>query len=220
MDLSEIAAQLRNPEGETGIIVGNKMNELNNFITHFAYDLMNVADNDHVLEIGLGNGKFVSEIIAKGSNIFFAGIDYSKTMIDEAKINNQKLLDEAKIELQQADLSKIPYEGEFFNKICTINTLYFWNNPQSDIKEVYRVLSADGIFVLAIRPKENMQGMAFTKFGFKLYDLEDVKNLLVQGGFRIINCFEKDEPPALFNDIEIHPKSLCIVAEKSKAEGE
>ena len=74
MDLSEIAAQLRNPEGETGIIVGNKMNELNNFITHFAYDLMNVADNDHVLEIGLGNGKFVSEIIAKGSNIFFAGI--------------------------------------------------------------------------------------------------------------------------------------------------
>jgi len=34
------------------------------------------------------------------------------------------------------------------------------------------------------------------------------------GGFTIVDCFEKDEPPALFTGVKIYPQSLFIVAKK------
>lgn len=214
METSEMAGQLRKPEGENGKNIGNRMNALNYFITHFSYDLLNIADNDRVLEIGLGNGKFVPELMSRAKNIFFSGIDYSETMIDEAKFNNRELCEKGIVELHQAELKNIPYQKETFNKICTINTLYFWPDPPSDILEIHRVLVKGGLFVLAFRPEENLKTMAFSKFNFTLYSPEKAKNILIKGGFEILECLEEKEAPAIFNEMEINPESVFIVARK------
>src|SRR6476619_7183860 len=75
-DSITLAGQLRQPEGSLGIKVGENMNKGNR--------LMN-------LEIGIGNGFFVKDIIASAKDVRYTGCDFSETMIKEAKDLNNAL---------------------------------------------------------------------------------------------------------------------------------
>ncbi|SIT11872.1 Methyltransferase domain-containing protein [Zobellia uliginosa] len=85
MDFEEVAKQLANPSGKYGIDVALGMNSMNEFISKTTYELLKIKDNESVLEIGFGNGKFIKDILNYGSRISFTGIDISNTMITEAK---------------------------------------------------------------------------------------------------------------------------------------
>lgn len=60
--LKNIALQLRKPEGDWGIEMGEKMNVGNKFINLHTIDVLNPKANDVILEIGMGNGFFVKDI--------------------------------------------------------------------------------------------------------------------------------------------------------------
>lgn len=91
------------------------------------------------MEIGFGNGRYISEILNKKDNLFYYGLDFSSTMVKQAEelIASQHLNNAEAIE---ADLSNNPFPNNTFDIALTINTIYFWNNPLEDAKEIYRVL--------------------------------------------------------------------------------
>ncbi|MGI8633803.1 MAG: hypothetical protein ACR2KZ_00220 [Segetibacter sp.] len=68
--------QFRKPSGLFAGKVSNKMNEVNEVVYDFAIESMNITDNDAVLEIGFGNGKFFDKLFAKATNLKIWGIDF------------------------------------------------------------------------------------------------------------------------------------------------
>ncbi len=203
MDFEKIARQLALPTGSLGVEVALGMNRLNKFINETTYDLLEVSDSDKVLEIGLGNGEYIKNILNYGHDIFFTGIDISGTMIREAKQKNDEFIKAGFVDLILASIENMPFWEETFNKICTINTIYFWSNPYDALKEVYRVLARDGRFILSYRPYIEGQSLDFSQYGFKEYKTEDVTSLVQKTNFNIIDVKRYTEPPVAFKG-QIH----------------
>jgi len=88
---------------------------------------------------------------------------------------------------------KVKKEDNSIDIIFTVNTLYFWKNPKEYLQEIFRVLKSKGQFVLGFIPKSTMEKIPFAKYGFELYDNENVQNLLEAVGFRIDSILSETE---------------------------
>jgi ubiquinone/menaquinone biosynthesis C-methylase UbiE len=192
--LKNLASQLRKPEGEEGIKTGAWMNKGNVHINLDTLEVVNPSGYDNILEIGMGNGFFVKEILSKHPSITYTGCDFSEVMISEAEKMNASWVAGGKAKFILTDAASLPFPDQSFDKIFTINTVYFWDDEVSVLKEISRVLKPTGKFILTLRPKHQMINYPFTKYGFKMYSKDDVYALLSRNGFIINNIFEKHEP--------------------------
>lgn len=186
MDISQLAKQLRKPEGDAGVSVGKIMNEGNAGMYQLTFEMLGLEVGDKVLEIGFGNGKFIPELLSLSADILYTGIDYSDTMVESAS----QFIEESAIsnaEVIQASVSKIPFLDGSFNRIFTINTLYFWPDPDKDILEIKRVLADSGCFCMAFRPPEVLEKTGLINHGFISYTLEQVVDLFNETGFKNIS---------------------------------
>src|SRR5690606_19647135 len=79
----------------------------------------------------------------------------------------------------------LPFRDAAFDKVFTVNTLYFWEEPELQLSEIRRVLRPTGIFCLAIASKAFMETLPFSRYGFRLYSPEEASQLLANNGFTI-----------------------------------
>ncbi|MPS71807.1 MAG: class I SAM-dependent methyltransferase [Chryseobacterium sp.] len=189
-ELKILGQQLSNPEGETGKEVAKMMNETNISMTKESIKALHLTDNNSVLELGHGNAGHLSYLLDFAENIKYSGLEISETMKSEAESINSKYLSQADFQLY--DGNKIPFENESFDKIMTVNTIYFWENPVEFFNEIYRVLRKDGSFVLTFAKKEFMKNLPFTA-DFKLYNYEDVEELVAHTNFKRMIRSDKEE---------------------------
>lgn len=212
-DHQALAAQLRKPEGEFGLIVADNLNLSNIHVTQFTYNNMQVEDGHHILEIGFGNGKLMEHLLAK-AQIKLCGIDFSDTMVQEARNYHAENIKKEIVEIKNGSIEEIPYEDNYFDKICHINTLYFWPNPLACAKEALRVLKPGGAIYTGIRPKEQMEKFPFTQYGFTFYDEEKATQLFKEAGFSDVIIKQQKDPPFIFNEETLEMDSICIIAVK------
>ena len=180
--LKEIAAQLSCPAGEKGVKTAENMAVNNDGMTRLAVSAIDLVKDDVVLEIGPGNGSHVSGILKGFKHVLYYGVDISELMVTEAQKLNKGV--------QGADFSlsdghQLNFADEFFSKVFTVNTIYFWKDPEGYLKEIFRVLKPAGMLSVAFGAKEFMAGLAFTKYGFNLYSSDEVCQLLTNAGFEI-----------------------------------
>ncbi|NQY08111.1 MAG: hypothetical protein HRT71_01170 [Flavobacteriales bacterium] len=50
------------------------------------------------------------------------------------------LIDNGSVEIRLAGTASILYPDNYFDKMCTVNTLYFWEHSLNEMKEVCRAL--------------------------------------------------------------------------------
>lgn len=194
IDFQQVAQQLRQPEGEMGREVGQKMNRSNAFMYALTMNHLDLQPGEHLLEIGMGNGHFTGDLLASQPTATYDGCDFSETMTTEATALNQPLVDAGRVRFHQATADQLPFAGESFDKIITINTIYFWENPADELREILRVLKPDGLFFIGIRTKSSMQLLPFTQYGFHLYDSAELTDLLSAQGFVIESVIKEEEP--------------------------
>ncbi|SEV97388.1 Methyltransferase domain-containing protein [Chitinophaga sp. YR573] len=206
MDMTEVARQLRQPEGEDGVKMGVQMNKSNRLIYEMTWNFLQMKKEDAILEIGMGNGHFVRELIEKEPSIYYTGIDLSDVMVEEARRENEG------ITFHCAAAEKMPVEDERFNKVFGINVLYFWDQPAVTLKEIHRVLKPEGELILAIRSKATMQLLPFTDSGFTLYDIETATKLLEENNFSVAEVITAIEPEKLAADGSrlVQLENICI----------
>jgi ubiquinone/menaquinone biosynthesis C-methylase UbiE len=219
-DFKEIARQLRKPDGAFGHEIGIKMNESNLLMNKFAIETISPSKNDKILEIGMGNGFFVNDILSKDPSIQYTGVDFSDLMVKEAEKINSEPVSNKKAAFVQADAANMPFKDNSFNKIFTVNTLYFWDDPKSIFKEIVRVIQPDGKFFLVFRPKDSMEQMPFTQFGFNMYPVEDAEALLQENNFTIFDNKSLKEPvlpgDAEFGIKEYSGEVVILIAQPGK----
>lgn len=212
--LKAIAGQLRQPTGEYAIQVGEKMNEGNLHINLNTFEALHLTTGDNILEIGMGNGYFVKNILSADNSIKYTGCDFSEIMVDEARKRNEKFVANGQAEFHNADANELPFDSVSFDKVFSINTIYFWENPQIVLAEIWRVLKPKGQVTISVRPKSILEHYPFVKYGFKTFAKDDLTELIAKNNFRVVDIIEKDEPEVEINGELTKTATLLIRAEK------
>ena len=192
-ELQEIAKQLNNPEGSEGVKTGERMSHGNGHMIHKTIDVLHIKPNDFILEIGPGNGGHLHSILETSENVKYQGVDISATMVEEANRMNEEAVKSGKVSFTLSDGKMLDFPDHTFDKIFTVNTVYFWENPTEYASEIYRVLKPGGIFALTFSDSDFMKNLPFTKFGFRLYHKDEAGKLLINAGFKIQEIIEETE---------------------------
>ena len=216
LKFSIITKQLRKPSGLLARKVSSKMNEVNEVVYDFTIDNMTLRENEAILEIGFGNGRFFNKLFASAGDINVWGIDFSKDMVGMAIKNNQSSVRAGKLNLQLGSSDNLPFANESFDKAFCINVIYFWDQPEKHLREVHRVLKPNGEFFAAIRSKEAFSHLPARDYGFTLYNEEEWRTVLEQNHFTLVNAVRKKEDQhKATSDGDLTPHEiLCLIARK------
>jgi ubiquinone/menaquinone biosynthesis C-methylase UbiE len=147
----------------------------------------------------MGNGFFVKHILSVDQTIRYTGCDFSELMVDESINNNMDFVIKEQAKFTKANANKLPYKNEYFNKVFTVNTIYFWDKTETVLSEIKRVLKPNGLFVISWRPKSVMDTLPVTKYGFETFSESDCMELLTRKGFEIDHVAEHEDA-----DIELN----------------
>jgi ubiquinone/menaquinone biosynthesis C-methylase UbiE len=190
-ELKILAQNLANPQGEKGIEIGEMMNTSNIGMTSESIRTLLIEDDEAILEIGHGNAGHLKTILDKAKNIRYTGIDISETMHNEARKLNKEFEIQADFVLYEGE--KLPFQDKTFDKIFTVNTVYFWKEPVVFLNEIYRILRDNGTFVLTFGQREFMEKLPFTQYNFTLYSNEEMEEVVSESRFKRMKISEKEE---------------------------
>jgi len=210
----ELGRQLMKPMGETGLKVAENMNIGNNQIYDFVLLQFDIKGNSKILEIGCGNGKFISKYFDINSNIHLTAIDFSDVMCSETKVLNESLINDNKLLVKCEDSIDMSFPDESFDIVVSINTVYFWKAIEKQLNEIKRIMKKGGFFVMGYRPECVMKDLPFTQEVFTLYDPEDLQLLIKQNGFGIIKEEKQRTSRKSVDGSLIQSIDICLIAEK------
>ncbi len=185
-ELQAIASQLKHPTGEKGIEMGNMMNETNINMTKHSIQNLNISQGNKILELGHGIAGHVEFLFDQAENIKYYGLEMSELMFKEARQINRNFVSQKQAFFSLYDGNKIPFENESFDKIYTVNTIYFWQKPEELLSEIYRVLKPNGNFCLTFAEEDFMKTLPFTQFEFVLYSTEKAQKLIEKTAFKMV----------------------------------
>ncbi len=181
--LKELAAQLSQPVGENGIVTGRQMEVTNANMILSSIKALQLTGTEAVLEVGFGNGAHVPLVLQYGNGITYTGVDISETMEAEALKKNAAAVEEGKAAFIVADGNMLPFAANSFDRLFTVNTIYFWKDPARYLLEFLKVLKPGATGVICFAERSFMQQLPFVQYGFNLYTKEEVEILLSQAGF-------------------------------------
>jgi len=181
---SYISKQFSNPSGLGGKIVTSIMNRQNRPLYDETVRLLSPHGNDSILDIGCGNG-YVLNMLAHQCGGVFTGIDISESILQAASQRNHTSIESGKMSFSCCDVSAMPFSDCYFSKAYTINTVYFWDNLDSEMKEIRRVLKPGGLFINTLYTNETLSRLSHTQFGYKRYTKEQLRNAGADLGFTV-----------------------------------
>jgi ubiquinone/menaquinone biosynthesis C-methylase UbiE len=185
MDFSKFfSEQARKPSGIFGKVVMSLVFDIGNaFLNNFVSELLSVQSGDHVIDIGCGTGKLISNLSRQVSDGYFEGIDYSATMVSKARKKNKKKIKFGKIKIIEGDFDQLSYKNKSFNKVSSVNTIYFWPQPEFTAQKISNILKIGGLLVVGFEDIKQLEQRNLNRNIFNLYTANDVIDLLANSGF-------------------------------------
>jgi len=115
-------------------------------IIHFM-KVANINENSKIVDIGCGPGYLLFEIHEILPNIEIVGVDASDLMINTA-IEKAKEKNIKKFNFRKGYAENVPIQDNFTDTSTCYNSLHDFKNWKLAIKEVFRILKPNGIFIL------------------------------------------------------------------------
>jgi len=203
MGLKDILArQIQKPSGLIGnLLARSQLSHQHQYLEAFCVDLLQPQPTDLILEVGFGNGYMINKIAPALSNGHIYGIDHSEVMVRHASSRNEKYITKGTVDLQQGNLSSLPFSNNFFSKAVSNNTIYFWRNPLQEAKELLRVLQPGGLLVIGFRTGEQLWEWSIARKTdvFQHYDPDELEQLLQEAGFHTLGLEHKQELNGTFD---------------------
>lgn len=144
-------------------------------------ELLPPPDQGRRLEIGVGSGRFA------GPLGFTDGIDPGQNLLQMAA--------SAGLTVRQGVAEQLPYADDSFTVVGIFTALEFFSDPAAALAQVRRVLTSDGVLVLAWLNRASTVGqqLADTRAedlyyaGANFYSPDEIVDLLAANGFQEVD---------------------------------
>jgi len=170
------------PQGRMGRAMLKFMNLCHAPLTNWGLSLVNIQDGWTMLDIGCGGGATLQRLLKRSQDAKVYGIDISEESVAKARQINADVLDK-QVFVQQGTAEKLPYEDGMFDLVTAVETIYFWPNLPSCLKEVRRVLKPGGHFAIMVEVVDTDSKWTNVVEGMNAYTPEQLKSLLDDAGF-------------------------------------
>ena len=177
-----LTSQFGNPSGLVGRLIGNRMAKGNVYDAQWTISVLDIQPHHHILEIGFGPGVSTQLASEKPTEGFVAGIDHSRTMVDSASRRNAAAIRSGRMELNQGEVSALPYPDGSFDIAFSLHSIYFWRNPVACLQEIKRALKQGGLLAITIQPKDTWAPNVDPNI-MTLYFATDVVYLVSEAGY-------------------------------------
>src|ERR1041385_4176973 len=137
---------------------GPKMERHHLDITEKTIRLMNLRPGERVLDLGCGSGwatRLLARLVADGPEGFgqVVGVDVSDEMIRQARAESK---DFENILYVVGSAQQIPWEENFFDKMLSVESFYYYADQDRSLAELFRVMAPRGrMFILINLYKDN-----------------------------------------------------------------
>jgi ubiquinone/menaquinone biosynthesis C-methylase UbiE len=158
-----IESQYGNPRGLLGIYTGEKMVRQHKPETLWTVQLLDIKRDETILELGCGAGYAMNLLLEQSDVSLIVGLDISKSVLRSASVRNRKEIEKGRIKLVKNDASHLNFKSMSFNKVFSIHSVYFWDDVQKSIMEIFRVLKPDGTVILTLSDGKNGVSSEWTK---------------------------------------------------------
>ena len=135
-------------------------------------------------------------------------------MQQEALRINQKLVADKVAQFELYDGLTLPFEANRFDRVMTVNTLYFWQEPLTFLQEVYRCLKPGGQFAIGFVQKETMLTLPFVQDRFTKYNSADLEALVGQTAFKIESIQDHQDQAKSKNGVLVDRKFSVALLKK------
>lgn len=115
-------------------------------LRYFARYAVRGRENVRVLDVGCGSGQLAIALARRREVREVTGIDIADTQIHLARENTERLgLD---INFLVADAAEMPFSDASFDVVVSTMSLHHWEQPESALREIRRVLAPGGSLLL------------------------------------------------------------------------
>ena len=122
--VKEKITQCMKPHGEEGIQTIENMNENHRPISEFAFESINVGENDKILDIGCGGGVNIEKFLKLTANNV-DGLDYSEVSLSQSVKRNKKAVEDGRCRVIKANVINMPIEDGKYDLVSAFETIYF-----------------------------------------------------------------------------------------------
>ena len=105
---------------------------------------LDLINGDKVLEVGCGNGYYLSLLNRMGLRIDLTGIDKDELALNDAV----KFINDKEVKLLLADAARLPFPSNRFDKVVMSEVIEHVSDEKIVLKEIYRILKKGGILSL------------------------------------------------------------------------
>ena len=179
-----------------GAVIRFMMNRHNARMNAFKLSELKLAPTDHVLEIGFGGGLTLPSLLK--ATAFVAGLDRSSDVIAWAKRRFATHISSGRADFRHGNVEALPFGAAIFDKVCTVNTIYFWTSLEAGFAEIYRVLKPRGRIAVGFLPKDRMDRMGMPKDIFATREPLEVVGAMTKAGFNNV-LIARPEPHTPWN---------------------
>lgn len=175
------------PRGGLGRLGGHIMARVNAECGVRACELLDIAADDAILEIGFGPGVTIEHLAALVRAGHVAGIDPSLEMVRQARARNAAAIRAGRVDLQYACVECLPYGDSRFDGALAINSAQAWDDPVAGLMEIRRVLRSGAPLALGFTPHSG-QGAAAMVAQCETAGYEDVRVIGIDTGFCVLGA--------------------------------
>jgi ubiquinone/menaquinone biosynthesis C-methylase UbiE len=104
-------------------------------------ELIGLKSTDRVLDLGCGSGWLVRRLAALLPGSSVVGIDVANEMVHRAQLASASVPNARFI---QGTAEDIPAPPEFFTKVISVESAYYWHSVKRGLSEIFRVLAHGG----------------------------------------------------------------------------
>jgi len=172
--------------------------------------IANVGEFEQCLELSCGNGFLFRWLETNEIINGYVGIDISERQLQSFK---ESLLNQEQAGLVCGSVTNIPCSDEAFDLVIGHSFLHHIHNVPACLREVYRVLGKDGVFILTHEPSYTAPFYECFPVGLYkdprtpslediwLFTIDDLMRLLSKAGFHNVEFYSKGIVVNLVNGI-------------------
>ncbi|HZP02847.1 MAG TPA: methyltransferase domain-containing protein [Terriglobia bacterium] len=120
---------------------GEEMEDHHLPIVEPALALMDIRPDDCILDVGCGTGWLTRRLAAMVPQGQVVGIDVSDEMIRRAQSTSERI---PNLRFQVSSIDELTFKTNSFSKTISVESAYYWPDPVSGIKQIFRVLRSGG----------------------------------------------------------------------------